>query len=53
MTKDIIQEEGLVECAVCKEEFKVDEELNQIPCNPRFHKDCIIPWLKQVIPSFS
>lgn len=41
-------EEGIVECAVCKEEFKIDEELKQIPCKHCFHTDCIMPWLNQV-----
>ena len=48
MTKEMVAKEGFEDCAVCKEEFKIDEELNQIPCKHVFHTDCVMPWLKQV-----
>ena len=34
-------------CAVCKDEFNIGEECLSMPCNHNFHKDCIIPWLKE------
>jgi glutaredoxin len=35
------------ECTVCKDEFKLDEEVTEMPCKHRFHNDCLVPWLKQ------
>jgi len=34
-------------CAICKEEFNIGEEGLSMPCNHNFHRDCIIPWLKE------
>lgn len=49
MTKEYLSQDGAHECAVCKEEFKEDEEAHQIPCKHIFHKDCILPWLTKVL----
>lgn len=34
------------DCPVCKEEYKVGEQVMKLPCNHRFHIDCLQPWLK-------
>jgi E3 ubiquitin-protein ligase RNF115/126 len=34
-------------CPVCKDEFVVNEECLLMPCEHHFHKDCLIPWLKE------
>ena len=48
ITKEKIKEFGFENsCAVCKDEFIIDEECLSMPCNHNFHKDCIIPWLKE------
>ena len=39
--------EDVLECPVCKDEFKLDEEVIEMPCKHMFHNDCIMPWLKQ------
>ncbi|GKU95087.1 hypothetical protein SLEP1_g8490 [Rubroshorea leprosula] len=33
------------QCAVCKDEINIGEEVKQLPCAHRYHGDCIIPWL--------
>ena len=34
-------------CPVCKDEFTISEECLLMPCEHHFHKDCLIPWLKE------
>lgn len=34
-------------CAVCKDEFTIGELCLLMPCKHHFHKDCLIPWLKE------
>ena len=34
-------------CPVCKEDFIVNEDCLLMPCEHHFHKDCLIPWLKE------
>ncbi|OZJ04970.1 hypothetical protein BZG36_01768 [Bifiguratus adelaidae] len=34
------------ECAICKDEFLLDDKTTQLPCHHEFHEECIKPWLK-------
>lgn len=34
-------------CAVCKEIYELKQHCIQMPCQHHFHKDCLLPWLKE------
>merc|ERR1711971_425195 len=40
------QVEASLQCSVCWDDFKLDEEVRQLRCEHIFHGDCIIPWLE-------
>lgn len=35
-----------INCPVCLEDVKVGMQAKELPCNHKFHKDCIFPWLE-------
>ncbi|GAB5362934.1 hypothetical protein AAMO2058_000841000 [Amorphochlora amoebiformis] len=34
-------------CTICQEAYKIGDKMITLPCHHSFHKDCLIPWLKQ------
>lgn len=40
------------DCAVCKEELVIDEELVKLPCNHHYHELCVRKWLESHDVSF-
>eukprot|EP01084_Bolivina_argentea_P043634 80369_1 len=32
-------------CAICLDDFSLNEELRLLPCNHGFHRQCVDPWL--------
>lgn len=43
-SEEDLQKNDLI-CAVCKEDMSVCQNARQLPCNHRYHGDCILPWL--------
>ena len=33
-------------CGICLEKFKENDDILILPCNHKFHKECIIKWMK-------
>ncbi|PAN44368.1 hypothetical protein PAHAL_9G037500 [Panicum hallii] len=33
-------------CSVCLEDFEIGAEAKQMPCQHKFHSQCILPWLE-------
>eukprot|EP00253_Pinus_taeda_P004785 PITA_04785 len=33
-------------CPICLDEFVVKQQLLRLPCNHKFHLDCLMPWIK-------
>lgn len=38
-------------CSICMEDYEHGENLIELPCSHRFHKDCIEPWLTERHPT--
>ncbi|KGN55399.1 E3 ubiquitin-protein ligase AIP2 [Cucumis sativus] len=46
ITDEILAKLGKdVQCAICKENFAVDDKKQELPCKHAFHQDCLKPWL--------
>lgn len=41
------RDEGLG-CSICTEDFTVGEDVRVLPCNHKFHPQCVDPWLVNV-----
>jgi hypothetical protein len=49
---DRIDEEEAPSCAICMQEYKIDEEIRTLPCKHEFHCECVDKWLpmKKICP---
>ena len=36
------------ECTICLKIFEINDILHKLPCEHKFHKNCIIEWLKKI-----
>jgi hypothetical protein len=45
---DGTQEDGTLGCSICTEDFNRGEEVRVLPCNHKFHPECVDPWLLNV-----
>ncbi|KAJ0161209.1 E3 ubiquitin-protein ligase SDIR1 [Colletotrichum tanaceti] len=42
------QEDENLGCSICTEDFTVGEDVRVLPCNHKFHPNCVDPWLVNV-----
>ncbi|MCO5556140.1 hypothetical protein L7F22_009684 [Adiantum nelumboides] len=47
ITEEHLASELFLECPVCKDDFELHAEVQQMPCKHIYHPDCILPWLAQ------
>lgn len=45
---DGTDESGQLGCSICTEDFNKGEEVRVLPCNHKFHPECVDPWLLNV-----
>ena len=45
----LVRDEDEGQCPICLKSLEQDDILNELPCKHKFHKECIIPWLKKVM----
>lgn len=45
---DGTDESGQLGCSICTEDFTKGEEVRVLPCNHKFHPECVDPWLLNV-----
>lgn len=39
-------DKNITACAVCKDEFSLEEKVKRLPCSHHYHGECIVPWLR-------
>lgn len=37
-----------LQCSVCWEDFKIEEQVRKLLCEHVYHENCIVPWLELV-----
>lgn len=42
-----IKENGDKECAICKEEYKINDDITKLSCEHYYHKHCIFDWFRK------
>nr|XP_043609847.1 uncharacterized protein LOC122581666 [Erigeron canadensis] len=45
ITKEVLGNDHVVICAICKEMFEINDDVKELPCKHMYHPSCIIPWL--------
>jgi len=45
---DGTQDDGSLGCSICTEDFHKGEEVRVLPCNHKFHPECVDPWLLNI-----
>lgn len=47
ITVSTIEKFNVLECAICKEDYKIGDVVNKLKCGHYHHYDCILIWLKK------
>jgi hypothetical protein len=48
MGKDSSSNDENLGCSICTEDFEMGQDLRVLPCNHKFHPECVDPWLLNV-----
>lgn len=46
--KDAVSHDQNLGCSICTEDFEKGQDLRVLPCDHKFHPDCVDPWLLNV-----
>ncbi|KAG5580652.1 hypothetical protein AABB24_017146 [Solanum stoloniferum] len=46
ITSSMLENDPVIPCAVCKDQFLLDMQVKMLPCKHMYHSDCILPWLE-------
>ena len=47
-THDGAEADGSLGCSICTEDFNQGEDVRVLPCNHKYHPECVDPWLLNV-----
>lgn len=47
-TKDSASHDDTLGCSICTEDFEKGQDLRVLPCDHKFHPECVDPWLLNV-----
>jgi len=45
LTEELLETIQIPHCSICQDDYKLDDQLIDLPCKHQFHEDCILPWL--------
>lgn len=47
LSEKVLEEKIEGMCMICFDEFDIDQTVLELPCDHLYHKDCIVPYLKE------
>ena len=47
LSEKVLEEKIEGMCMICFDEFNIDQTVLELPCDHLYHKDCIVPYLKE------
>ena len=44
---EILTQDNTDKCSICYDMYQNSQDIIHLPCKHYYHKDCILPWLKE------